>query len=364
MVDTPEGTAFSATPVSLRTVTEYTGLFATDTFNLTPTLAATLSARYNIAAIELRDRLGADLTGDNRYDHLNPALGVTWQLRPTLTAYAGFSGNARTPTASEIECANPLRPCLLPSDLASDPPTLRQVVAQTWELGLRGRLSGEAAAGQLSWHAGLFRTGLHDDIYAIATSLSRGFFQNIGATRREGVEADVRWSAASWSAHLDYSFVDASFQSALTLPSASNPYQDGYGDIQVRRGDRLPGVPGHRLKIGAEFAPARFAVGADLELFSSAYFFGDESNQNPQLPGYATVGVFGSFKASERLSLFATIDNLFNRHYANYGIYGDPTGATVPGVPAGAASNAPGVDNRFESPAAPFSIYGGVRLTL
>ncbi|HTT04537.1 MAG TPA: TonB-dependent receptor [Steroidobacteraceae bacterium] len=365
VVDTPEGSPFGSTPVSLRTLDEYTGLFATDTFSVTRALAATLSARYNTAGIELRDRLGTSLTGDNRYDHFNPALGVTWKLSPVLTAYAGFSENARAPTASEIECANPLQPCLLPSDLASDPPTLRQVVAQTWELGLRGRLAGEATLpGQLSWHAGVFRTSLHDDIYGIATSISSGYFQNIGATRRQGVEAGVHWAAAPWSAHLDYSFVDATFQSALTLPSPSNPYQDQNGDIQVRRGDRLPGVPEHRLKLGAQFAPARFALGADVELLSGAYFFGDESNQNRQLPGYATVDLFGSFKASARLSLFVTIDNLFNRHYATYGIYGDPTGVGAPGVPAGAATNGPGVDNRFESPAAPFSLHGGVRLTL
>jgi iron complex outermembrane receptor protein len=365
VVDTPDGSRFGATPVSLRTLNAYTGLFATDSFNFTRALAATLSARYNVADIELRDRLGTSLTGDSRYAHFNPALGVTWQLRPTLNAYAGFSENARAPTASEIECSNPLQPCLLPSDLASDPPTLRQVVAQTWELGLRGRLAHAAALpGQLSWHAGLFRTSLHDDIYGIATSLSSGFFQNIGATRREGVEAGLRWAAAPWSAHLDYSFVDATFQSALTLPSPSNPYQDDDGNIQVLPGDRLPGIPEHRIKLGAKFEPGRFTVGADIELLSSAYFFGDESNQNPQLPGYATVDLYGSFKASERLSLFATLDNLFNRHYATYGIYGDPTGVGAAGVPADGVRNGPGVDNRFESPAAPFSIYGGVRLTL
>jgi iron complex outermembrane receptor protein len=365
VVDTPDGSLFGATPVSLQTLDEYTGLFATDTFNVTRAWAATLSARYNVADIELRDRLGTSLTGDNRYDHFNPALGVTWQLRPTLNAYAGFSENARAPTASEIECANPLQPCLLPSELASDPPTLRQVVAQTWELGLRGRLAHAAALpGQLSWHAGLFRTSLHDDIYGIATSISSGYFQNIGATRREGVEAGVRWAAVPWSAQLDYSYVDATFQSALTLPSPSNPYQDADGNIQVLPGDRLPGIPQHRVKLGADFDPGRFAIGADVEILSSAYFFGDESNQNPQLPGYASVDLYGSFKASERLSVFATLDNLFNRHYATYGIYGDPTGVGAPGVPADGVSNGPGVDNRFESPAAPFSIYGGVRLTL
>jgi iron complex outermembrane receptor protein len=365
IVDTPEGSAFTATPVSLQTHDDYSGLFVTDIFSPTRALAVTLSARYNLAELALRDRRGTSLTGNNRYEHLNPALGGTWRVLPTLTGYAGFSENARAPTASEIECANPLQPCLLPSDLASDPPTLRQVIAQTYELGLRGRWHGLLAAhAELTWNAGVFRTGLHDDIYGIATTISSGFFQNIGATRREGAEAALRYAAPAWTAHLDYSYVAATFRSELTLPSPFNPHRDGAGDIQVLPGDRLPGIPLHRLKIGAEYHPARYQVGADLRLISGSYFFGDESNRNPQLPGYAVVDLYGSYQLSGRLRLFATIDNLLDTHYATYGIYGDPTGVNAPGVPPDGVTNGPGVDNRFESPAAPISLYGGVRWTL
>lgn len=362
-VYTSEGSGFAATPVSLRSRDRYYGVFLTDTFGITPTLTATLSGRYNLADIDLMDRLGSSLTGDNRYGHLNPALGATWRPLPALTAYAGFSENARAPTASEIECSNPLQPCLLPSDLASDPPTLRQVLAQTAESGLRGRLGAPGAAGELSWNAGVFRTALHDDIYGIATSISSGFFQNIGATRRQGVEAGLRFVRRAWSAHLGYSYVDATFQSALTLASPSNPLRDEDGNIQVLPGDRLPGVPQQRVKLGAEFAPGRFSIGADLTYIGSSYFFGDEADQNPPLPGYAVVDLYGSYDLGPRLRLFATLDNLFNSHYATYGIYGDPTGVNAPGIPADAVSNGPGVDNRFESPAAPFNVYGGARLT-
>ena len=104
--------------------------------------------------------------------------------------YGGFSGNTRTPTAGEIECSDPLKPCVLPSNLAGDPPTLRQVIAHTEELGVRGRLPEISGAGsELSWTVSAFRTQLHDDSYGIATSVSSGFFQNIGDTRRQGLEA-------------------------------------------------------------------------------------------------------------------------------------------------------------------------------
>ena len=174
---------------------------------------------------------------------------------PRVTAYTGWSVNTRTPTASEIECSDPATPCLLPTNLAGDPPSLRQVVSHTLEFGLRGRLTEVPyLSGELSWNVDVFRTLLEDDIYGIATSVSQGFFQNIGDTRRQGVEAGVHLRADRWSAFLNYSFVQATFQSALLVPSPSSAAQDANGDIQVEPDDRLPGIPEYRLKFGLDFA--------------------------------------------------------------------------------------------------------------
>jgi iron complex outermembrane receptor protein len=57
-VDTPENTPWTATPVNLGATNSYYGLFATDTFNITDDLALTASGRYNLAQIDLADRLG------------------------------------------------------------------------------------------------------------------------------------------------------------------------------------------------------------------------------------------------------------------------------------------------------------------
>jgi iron complex outermembrane recepter protein len=204
-VDTPEGTDFSATPVSLNANNKYTGIYVTDTLDVTKLLSVTASGRYNIAKIDLSDRRGTALNGNNRFTHFNPALGAAYKLLPMVTAYAGYSTNNRAPTASEIECSDPLRPCLLPSSLAGDPPNLRQVIAHTLELGLRGRSQMPAAQGRFSWNASLFRTNSSDDIYGIATSVSTGFFQYIGSTRRQGFEAGFNYQARDWSLYAQYS---------------------------------------------------------------------------------------------------------------------------------------------------------------
>jgi iron complex outermembrane receptor protein len=370
IVDTPENSPGAIlngdpVPVSVDSINKDLGFYLTDTLNVTPNLAVTGSARYNIAHVDLADQLGSDLNGHNRFAHFNPAIGATYKVLPTMTLYGGISQNTRTPTASEIECSNPLTPCLLPTNLAGDPPNLHQVVAHTVELGLRGKSPpGAGAAGEVSWNLSVFRTLLEDDIFGIATSVSQGFFQNIGDTRRQGVEAGLNYRAEGWSIYANYSFVQATFRSPLVVPSPSNPYQNALGDIQVEPGDHLPGIPDHRLKLGADYKILpEWMVGATLNFVSSVYYVGDESNQLAPIPGYTTVNLHTTYKPVPHFEVFASINNLFNRKYATWGILSDPTGIGAPGIPVNGVTNGSGVDNRFLSPAAPYEAFGGVRIT-
>ncbi len=364
VVNTPQDTPWPATPVAVHASNDYYGILAADTFSVSDALALTISGRYNVAAVDLSDQLGHALTGTNRYQRFNPALGMTRKLTSAVTGYLGYAEGNRAPTAGEIECSDPAKPCLLPSSLSSDPPSLRQVVARTWEMGVRGKsASGEGRAREISWNAGLFQAAVKDDIYAVATSLSSGYFQNIGGTRRQGVELGVRYQQPRCSAFFNYSYVAATFQSSLLLPSPQNAAADDHGHVHVQPGDSLPGIPAHRIKLGADLqVTPLWSVGGDVRFSSPQYLRGDESNQMPALPGYTVLNMHTSYEINGRFQVYAHLANLTNRHYATFGELGDPTGVGAPGVPVDAATNDPRVDNRFVSPAAPFSVYAGVRL--
>jgi iron complex outermembrane recepter protein len=363
-VDTPENTPWTATPVSLIASNRYYGVFGTDTFNITRSLAVTASVRYNYAQIDLADQLGSALSGQNHYGRVNPAVGLTEKLTDAVTLYGGYSEGNRAPTPGEIECSNPTAPCLLPSSLSSDPPTLRQVVSHTWEAGLRGRFTSPLGdAGQFTWNADYFRTNVDDDIYGVATSLSAGYFQNIGATRREGGEINLTYRTPRLSLYLSYSYVDATFLSAFLLNSPQNSFADANGDIQVEPGDALPGIPAHRIKAGGDVqVTPQWLIGADLIYESPQYFRGDESNQMKPLAGYAVLNLHSRYALTKRIELFVDVVNATNTKYATFGVLGDPTGIGAPGIPPDAVTNGPGVDNRFESPAPPISAFGGVRV--
>ena len=75
-----------------------------------------------------------------------------------------------------------------------------------------------AANSQLSWNADAFRTENTGDIINVAstTVLGQGFFVNAAKTLRQGVEAGVTLKANPWNVYANYTFVDATFQTAMT----------------------------------------------------------------------------------------------------------------------------------------------------
>jgi iron complex outermembrane receptor protein len=204
---------------------------------------------------------------------------------------------------------------------------------------------------------------LEDDIYGISTSLSTGFFQNIGSTRREGIETGLSYRDRAWTANAQFSYINATFRSPLVLNSPQNAYADDNGNIQVEPGDRLPLIPKVRVKLGADYELIHdWTVGGSVNYTGPSFYRGDESNQNPELPGYTVVSLRTTYKINKQVELFANVQNLTDRRYSTFGLYGDPTGVGAPGVPD-VDTNGPGVDNRFQSPAMPRAYFGGVRLT-
>jgi iron complex outermembrane recepter protein len=361
-VATPEGVASTATPVILNANSKYYGIFLTDTFDIIDPLSVTVTSRYNIAKVDLADRNGVELNGNNRFTHLDPSAGLTYKILPVLTVYGSFAINNRAPTAGELECADPAAPCLLPSNLSADPP-LKQVVAKTVEVGARGTWS-EASLGKFGWDLSIYRTTSENDIYGISTTIASGFFQNIGSTRREGADLELTYQTSKVSAYLRYSYLKATYQSAFLEPSPANPFQDANGNIQVNVGDQLPLIPKSRVKLGADVVVLpHWSLGGAVSYVGPSFYRGDESNLLAELPGYTVASVRTSYQVGTHLQLFANIQNLFDRHYSTYGILGDPTGVGAPGVPPNGSLGDPDVDPRFQSPAMPRAYFGGVKIS-
>jgi outer membrane receptor protein involved in Fe transport len=351
------GDPVSIGPVGLRATNQYTGLYALDTFDVTNAFSITGGGRFNVANIRLEDQIGTSLNGSDAYTRFNPIIGGTYKITPGLTAYAGYSEANRAPTPLELGCADPAHPCIIAAFLVSDPP-LKQVVSHTVEAGLRG--SRDLNIGTLGWKFGVFRADNSDDILAIPSPVLQGFgyFQNVGSTRRQGIEAEATLKSTTLQLYASYALVDARFLDALQVGSNS-PFADVNGNVQIVPGNRIPAVARNRVKAGIDYAITdAFKVGGDALFVSSQYFVGDESNQAQRLPSYAVFNLHTSYQIDKTFQIYARADNIFDNRYATYGTFFD-TGA----LPNFANGGAPFTDPRSVSPARPRALYVGLKAT-
>ena len=191
-----------------------------------------------------------------------------------------------------------------------------------------------------------------------AISQGRGFFRNVPATRRQGLEAGAQYKAPRWMVYANYSFTDATYQFDGTIASPHNPVADADGNIFVTPGKKIPAIPAHQLKVGADFAVTpEWKLGVDAAVVGSQYFVGDDSNLNAKVPAYWVMNLHSSYQISKEVQVFGLVTNLFNQRYYTYGSY-----FALDGV-AKAVSFA-FADPRTVTPAQPFAVYGGLRVRL
>ena len=327
------------TAVDVRTDQQNIGVYATDTFDITDWLALTLGGRYQNVNIKLRDQSGQNpsLDGDHTFQRFSPAVGLTVRARPDLTLFGSYSEGFRAPTAAELACADPNAPCNLPNAFIADP-ALKPVVAKTYEFGARGKLPlGDA----LQWSLAFFRTDVSDDILFTQTETTgAGFFQNVAQTRRQGVEVGLQGSA--WKRlkyYLSYAFVDATYQTNVTLASVT----DASG-VQVKPGDSIPGIPPQNLKFGAQVAVLdNLWIGGDVISVSGNYLRGDDGNQQAKVSGYTVLNLNVRYAPVKFLEIWGRVDNATNANYAtagalNWNAFADPISVqrfVAPGAPIG-----------------------------
>jgi iron complex outermembrane recepter protein len=346
----------SNSPVRVGVSDAYYGLFLTDTLNLTDRLALTASGRFNVAQINLNDENGGDLTGNHNYQRFNPAVGATYQATPWLTAYAGYAEANRAPTPAELSCASAADSCSLANFFVGDP-NLKQVVAHTLEVGVRGTVATNDS-DHVNYNLGLYRSNLDDDIIFVnSVTLNRAFFTNVDQTRRQGIDASIEYKTPRWSAYAAYTYTDATYQSGFVEAAGSNPAADANGNINISPGNRLPGVPLNQGKLGLTFRPTdKWTIGGVLIAQSGQFLVGDEANLTPQLPAFFTLNLSTSYQVTPHVQLFASVENVTNERYYTFGTF-SPTSSVF-------ISQAPNATNpRAYSPAAPVGGYGGLRIT-
>jgi outer membrane receptor protein involved in Fe transport len=145
-------------------------------------------------------------------------------------------------------------------------------------------------------------------------SVVSGYFQNVGITQRQGGELGLNgvWEKLNW--YLSYSFVDATYQTTATINNALGP-------VNIKPGDRIPGIPQQTVKLGAEYEIlSSWFFGGDLQYVSSQYLRGDDNNRHTQVSEYAIVNLNTRYALTQNVEVFAMARNVFDTNYETYGI--------------------------------------------
>src|SRR5216683_219078 len=325
----PRNGAPDSLTASVRTQQVSAGAFAGASVEVVPRLTATFAGRYDWIRVPFEDLLNSAQNGVTIFRRLSPRVGVTWRAH-AHEAFASVSRGFRAPAVVELGCADPQATCPLPFALGPDP-ALRPVVATTYELGWHYH----APPGGLDASANAYRTDLRDEIFFIASSVTGGYFQNIGATRRSGVELALQWvGPAGQRAYVNYGYTHATFEATARLATT----RDTTGET-VRPGDVLPMVPDHRLNAGVALpllnpgaSDSRLAVtaGLDARYVGGQWLRGDEANVTARLPDYLVADLSLTL-AWHAWELRWALGNVLDRRYVSFGTFAqDPTVAGRP----------------------------------
>jgi iron complex outermembrane recepter protein len=253
-------------------------------------------------------------SGTGVYTRWVPAAGLSWTSR-RWSASTSWSDGFRAPAFLELTCADPAAPCVgLQAGVAPDATFthLRPVRSRSFDAGVKVTPVPSFGAS-----LNVFRVDLHDDIYGVtAANTNEVWFQNVGDTRRQGLElsADARRGPVELEA--SWTYTRATFESDFQMATPRTG-----GEEDVRRGDRIPLVPDHVVDGEARVRALRWLVlSAGFRHVGSQRLRGDESNVAAPLPAYDLVRA-GAEARFGRWTTAVRATNLLNARYETFGTY-------------------------------------------
>jgi iron complex outermembrane recepter protein len=264
---------------------------------------------------------GPDVGGTSTFARVNPRFGINYNPSKAASLYFTFAQGFRAPAFLELTCASPGTVCPgLQAGVAPDPP-LKAVKANHYEVGAR-----LTPRPWLGLELAAYRTDLRDDIFSVSPTGTTGlFFQNVGATRRQGVEvaADAHVDRR-WDLRLSYTYTEATFLDDVDLatPRLTSGCVASPCIQHVRAGSNLPLIPRHRLGAGIDFhATPWLTLWAAGTWVGAQRLRGDEANVERTLDSYAVVNL-GARVQVKAFSAFVTINNALNEQYETFGTFG------------------------------------------
>ena len=182
--------------------------------------------RYDKNKLSLEDQFLSDGNDSSKIklNALSPQLGFTYSATNHWSIYGGYALGYETPTLSELS-ANP-------TGDGGFNQNLNIQNANQWELGLR--YHQEKIKGSVVW----FHINTKDDIlpYESASFPSQTLYQNVGTTKRSGIEMNGQWLILPKTLiSASYSTIKARFTNGNLKDNYLPGIAEDFGSLQLQQ---------------------------------------------------------------------------------------------------------------------------------
>nr|WP_233212547.1 TonB-dependent hemoglobin/transferrin/lactoferrin family receptor [Collimonas sp. PA-H2] len=236
---------------------------------------------------------------------VSPRLALMYEISPALLPYIQYARGFHTPTPDQVNNSfgNPIYGYATIGN-----PDLKPETSDTFELGLRGKLSG--GENVLRYSMAAF-TGRYSNFISqeIVGGSGRPFidpliyqYVNRAKARISGAEARIDWQLANGIG-----------------VKAGMAYTKGHTEGADGSSTPLDTVNPFMAVLGLRYEPSEVWYGQADVIYQSAKRRSDMSKQTDFAPPAAFVmDLRGGYNISKNVALYAGIHNLFNRQYWNW----------------------------------------------
>jgi iron complex outermembrane recepter protein len=282
-----------------------TDLYGQAELGLTGPFSVTLGARTGKLLVSSNDHYLAngDDSGSLKFRYTNPVAAVQWRPNSSLNVYLSAGRGFESPTLTEL--------AYRPDGSAGPNTTLRPQRSRQVELGAKWR---DAARG-LGVDLAVFRALTRDEIGVQTNSGGRSTFQNVGSTKREGVELGARWRVArDWRAQVALTLLDATYRDGF-LTCAAVPCTAP--TVVVPAGNRIAGTAEKSAYTELAWRPfAKTEIAAEVRAQGGMVVNDVNSDASKGVVTLALRAAHALLLPIGQLDLLARIDNVNDQRYA------------------------------------------------
>ncbi len=256
---------------------EKTGVYMQDEFFLHPGFTLTMGGRYDHLSYDFIDLIG-DGSFTDSFDRFTPSIGFAYEPAPGFIIHSNYSEGFEPPAITELRGA----------DFRLDPIRSRNI-----EAGVR------ASAGRHTEAAfSVYTMSIRNDIIPYTVGFQTRY-RNAERTRHNGFEASVRSGIIrNTRIKIAYTYSDFRF--------VTDADHDG---------NRVPGIPEHRLTGGIRFEiPGGVYIGSSI-VWNGSYYVNDANTDSHD--AYTLVSAYAGYNW-RMITFRMSVENLLDERYASY----------------------------------------------